>query len=516
MTLAVLNSRALVGMVALPVNVEVHLGTGLPSFTVVGLADAEVKESRERVRAAIQSSGFEFPNGRITVNLAPADLPKESGRFDLPIALGVLLISGQIDLPELSVTSSKDNFVSRLSQFVFAGELSLTGALMPIRGAITIAMEVSRHPQIRGLIVPRLSAEHASRALLDKVFAADTLKQVVDFLCDRCELSSIALKALPNKQHHGRPCMGEVQGQATARRALEVAATGFHSMLLIGPPGVGKSMLANCLPGILPPLLTTEQVEVAAIASYAESTDLNLADRPFRAPHHSASPAAIVGGGRIPQPGEITLAHHGVLFLDEIPEFDRRTLEALREPLENQQISIARANHKITFPANFQLIATMNPCPCGYRGDSGGRCRCSAQDIRRYQAKLSGPLLDRIDIVVWLPSACREQNRQTPAEKSAVIRPRVQCAHARATQRQGVANARLTGTSLNRYCILDTAAQALIQMLTLRYRLSNRSVARLQRVARTCADLDAATEISTVHLAEAFKYRIENLSHFTQ
>ena len=513
MTLAILHSRALVGMSALPVKVEVHLGSGLPSFTVVGLADAEVKESRDRVRAAIQSSGFDFPNGRLTVNLAPADLPKESGRFDLPIALGVLLVSGQIDLPELSRDERASEFVPTLKKYVFAGELSLTGSLVSIRGAIVIALEIARDRQILGLVLPRQSALQAADVPDAKVLAADSLRQVVDFLSGRNTLAAVA-PAMHTTDCLVHPCMSDVQGQETARRALEIAATGAHSLLLIGPPGVGKSMLAHRLPGISPAMTQTERMEVTAIASYLDSTSHKVLGRPFRAPHHSASSAAVVGGGKIPKPGEITLAHHGILFLDEIPEFDRRTLEGLREPLEHRKISIARANHKVIYPADFQLVAAMNPCPCGYGGDTSGRCRCTAEQIRRYQGKLSGPLLDRIDMVIWLTRSGTTDLWGQKPEPSNAIRTRVARANQRAMSRQGCRNAQLEGKSFEGACQLDHSAQQLMKQLSARYRLSRRSFVKLQRIARTSADLDDKADISSVHIAEAFRYRVENLACF--
>ncbi len=514
MTLAILHSRALIGMVALPVKVEVHLGSGLPSFTVVGLADAEVKESRERVRAAIQSSGFDFPNGRLTVNLAPADLPKESGRFDLPIALGVLLVSGQIDLPELSLKKTNEAWVSTLKKYVFAGELSLTGSLVPIRGAIAIAIEVVHDRQILGLVLPRQSALQAAEVPNAKILAADSLKQVVDFLSGHLLLGSVK-PATDTHEEGMHPCMSDVQGQETARRALEVAATGSHSILLIGPPGIGKSMLAHRLPGISPRMTQTERMQVTAIASYLDSANAKIHSRPFRAPHHSASSAAVVGGGKMPRPGEITLAHQGILFLDEIPEFDRRTLEALREPLEHRQISIARVNHKVIYPADFQLVAAMNPCPCGYGGDGLGRCRCTAEQIRRYQGKLSGPLLDRIDMVIWLNRSGVPDTDAKKPEPSVVIRSRVDLASRVALDRQGCRNAHLEGQRLEAVCQLDQGAQQLMCELSRRYRLSKRSFVKLQRLARTSADLDNKTDISSVHIAEAFRYRVENLTCFT-
>src|SRR5471032_970164 len=389
MSLAVLKSRALSGMDAPQVTVEVHLANGLPSFTIVGLPEAEVKESKDRVRAALQNARFEFPSRRITVNLAPADLPKESGRFDLPIALGILAASGQLP-------------ANRLGEYEFAGELSLTGDLRPIRGAL--AMTYKAHRCGRAFVLPRASAEEASLVRNAQILPAKTLLEVCAHLARRESLqpytSEIAATAQPDY-----PDLADVKGQTHAKRALEIAAAGGHSLLMVGPPGAGKSMLAARFPGILPPMSDAEALESAALQSLGSGGFRveQFRRRPFRAPHHSASSVALVGGGSDPRPGEISLAHHGVLFLDELAEWDRHTLDVLREPMESGRVSISRAARQAEFPARFQLVAAMNPCPCGWAGDTSGRCRCTAEQIARYRGRLSGPLLDRIDLHVSVP-----------------------------------------------------------------------------------------------------------------
>jgi magnesium chelatase family protein len=377
MSLAVLSSRALVGLQAAPVLVETHLASGLPSFAVVGLADVEVRESRERVRAAIQNSGFDFPAGRLTVNLSPADLRKESARFDLPIALGVLLASGQIAMPELLSKAG----TSCLANLVLAGELSLTGALVPVAAPLAIALNVARDQAGATLILPAASASHAAHVPGLEVLSAGTLAEVVAHLCGDKPLPRAVPTPWPAAPD--APCLSEVRGQGGARRALELAAAGGHSLLMVGPPGAGKSMLAHRLPGLLPPLSLIEALEVSAIGGLATGGASFSLQPPFRAPHHCATAPALVGGGAKPRPGEISLAHHGVLFLDELPEFDRRALEALREPLETGWVAIARAAHTLRYPARFQLIAAMNPCPCGWRGHPRIACRCTPEQAGR-------------------------------------------------------------------------------------------------------------------------------------
>lgn len=492
MSLAIVGSRALAGMDVPEVIVEAHLANGLPAFTLVGLAEAEVKESRDRVRAALLQSGYEFPQRRITVNLAPADLPKESGRFDLPIALGLLAASGQ--LPE-----------SALKDYEFAGELALTGALRPIRGAL--AMMVSAARSGRAFILPRASAEEAALAEDAEVYAADTLLEVCAHLSGRALLPRVVPRETLSPVDYAD--LADVKGQQLARRALEIAAAGGHSLLMSGPPGAGKSMLAARLPGILPPMTQTEALESAAVLSLSGAfRGENWRQRPYRAPHHTASGVALVGGGNPPRPGEISQATHGVLFLDELPEFDRKALEVLREPMEAGRITISRAARQADFPARFQLIAAMNPCPCGYLGHPGGRCRCSPEQVARYRGRISGPLLDRIDLhieVAALPEA--ELTAAGDGESSAVVRQRVAAARARQIARQDKPNARLGGKELDIHCQPDAVGLNLLKQAIARLNLSARAYHRILRVARSIADLADMDQISAGQIAEAVQYR---------
>jgi len=500
LTLAVLTSRALAGLETQPVRVEVHLGTGLPAFHVVGLPDTEVRESRERVRAAIINSGFGFPAGRITVNLSPADLPKESGRFDLPIALGILLAAGQVRIPEPAGDGA-----TALAGMVFAGELSLTGALVPVAAPLAIALAVARGQTDAVLVMPSASAAQAARVPGLRVMAADTLAQVAAHLAGSERLSQA--EPLPCAPVPPAPCLSEVRGQEGARRALELAAAGGHGLVMVGPPGAGKSMLAQRLPGLLPGLSIDEALEVAALQGLAGQDAVPCACRPFRAPHHSASTAALVGGGTQPRPGEISLAHRGVLFLDELPEFERRALEALREPLETGRIVIARALRKTEYPANFQLVAAMNPCPCGWRGHPVRACACTPDKVTRYRGKVSGPLLDRIDLHVVLSPPPPDWLSLPPGEPTQIVAERVACCLERQQVRQGCINAELSVAALDEVCALDTSARELLQRAMTRLGWSGRAVHRVLRIARTVADLAGASRLDAAHVGEAIQYR---------
>ena len=474
------------------VSVEVHLAGGLPSFTIVGLPETEVKEAKDRVRAAIQNANFDFPARRITVNLAPADLPKESGRFDLPIALGVLAASGQVP-------------AKHLDQYEFAGELSLTGALRPIRGALAMTLGAGRAG--RAFILPRTSAAEASLSGAGEILPADTLLQVCAHLSGREQLQPHI--AAPSTHVPNYPDLAEVKGQAQAKRALEIAAAGRHSLLMAGPPGTGKSMLAQRLPGLLPAMRHEEAIESAAVLSIAGSFRLELfGQRPVRSPHHTASGVALVGGGGNPRPGEISLAHHGILFLDELPEFDRKVLEVLREPLESGRITISRAARQADFPAQFQLVAAMNPCPCGYLGHLNGKCRCTPDQVQRYRARISGPLLDRIDLRIEVPAVSEEEiTGAATGEPSSRVRERVEAANARQMQRQGKPNSQLGPGEIDTWCQPSAGAEALLKQAISRLSLSARAYHRILKVARTIADLAGSTTIEAAHAAEAVQYR---------
>lgn len=491
MSFAKIHTRGLLGLHAPLIEVEVHLSQGLPSLTIVGLAEAAVRESKDRVRSAIINSGFQFPAKRLTINLAPADLPKDGSRLDLPIALGILIASGQ--LPE-NVTDG----------FEFIGELALDGHLRPVSGTLTIAMaclQAEHH-----LMLSSENAPEAAQLPALQVYAATHLRQVCEHFLEMRKISATAspeIRTEPSCKFD----MADIKGQLRPRRALEIAAAGGHSILFKGPPGTGKTLLASRLSGILPPLTAQENLEVASIYSIA-SAPHTFGQRPFRAPHHTASAIALVGGGSHPKPGEITLAHLGVLFLDELPEFDRKVLEVLRQPLESREIVISRASRQITFPANFQLIAAMNPCPCGYAFNQDVRCQCSAESIKRYQNRISGPLLDRIDLHIDVPPLkAHELQDNKPVENSETVRNRITQAYELQMQRQGFLNQNLSPQLLEKHAQLDESSARMLEMAQQRLNLSARAYHRILRVARTISDLAGSEQIQSSHLSEALSYR---------
>lgn len=496
-SLAIVYSRGSHGINAPLVTVETHLSNGLPSLSIVGLPEAAVRESKDRVRSAILNTHFEFPRRRITINLAPADLPKEGSRFDLAIALGILMASGQIQ-------------TDVLHEYEFAGELALSGALRPIQGTLPFAL--ATHQTQRKLILPQENAIEASLINNNIVLPAQHLLEVCAHLQNQKSISPF-ISSQNSSSNAPTLDLMDVRGQEQGKRALEIAAAGQHSLLLIGPPGTGKTMLASRLPGILPLMSEQDALDHAAILSISGKSLVieQWRQRPFRAPHHSASAHALTGGGSPSKPGEISLAHGGVLFLDEFPEFKRSALEALREPLESGTITISRAAGQTQFPARFQLIAAMNPCPCGHFLEKN-RCQCSVEQIKRYQNRVSGPLLDRLDmhIIMSAPSydSLHANINEKPTEQSIDVRARVIKAHGKQMQRQNKINAHLSDKEINTYCVLEQAEKNLLEQIMQKFQLSARSYHRILRVARTIADLNDQPNIQTTHIAEAASYRV--------
>lgn len=501
MTVCRARSLALFGIDALPVEVEVDVSAGLPGFSIVGLPDAAVQEARERVRVAISNSGFKFPTKKVIVNLAPANLRKEGAAFDLPIALGILAVAGEVP-PE------------RLERLAAVGELSLDGSLRATRGALSIS-EGASSEGFSGLLLPLANVREAAATGKVAVFGARSLRESVSFLRGETGIEA----AEPESGYwSGEPSeaaddFADVSGQEHAKRAMEIAASGGHNLLMSGPPGSGKTMLARRLPGILPPLTLEESIETTKVHSAAgEGNGALVRERPFRAPHHTISTSGLAGGGSNPRPGEVSLAHNGVLFLDEFPEFSRAALEVLRQPLEDGHVTISRVAATLSYPARTMLVCSMNPCPCGYAGDRRRSCRCSAGQIERYQGRVSGPLLDRIDLFVDVPRLTRDELRgEARAECSYAVRERVATAREAQVSRQGTPNSRLAGRRLRESCVLGPDSESLLTRAIDRMGLSGRAHDRVLRVARTISDLSGSEDIAVEHLAESIGYRRSSL-----
>ncbi len=500
--LATVLSGALVGIDGLLVEVEVDVALGLPQFTTVGLPEGAVRESKDRVRSAIKNSGYEFPSRKITVNLAPADIKKEGSAYDLPIALGILAAEGWLD---------KEHIV----QYALLGELSLDGRVKPIQGVLPLAV-MAKEKGLKGLIVPQENAAEAAVVEGLEVFGVPTLADAFLFLNRAHEITpeSVDLQAMFAAYSRYEVDFNDVKGQDHVKRALEVAASGSHNLMLVGPPGAGKTMLARRLPTILPDMTLVEAIEATKVHSVSGLMDGKalIATRPFRSPHHTISDAGLIGGGSIPRPGEVSLAHHGVLFLDELPEFRKNVLEVLRQPLEDARVTISRAVGSITYPASIMLVSAMNPCPCGFLGDTQHECSCTPQQIQRYRAKVSGPLLDRIDIQIEVPAVqYKELSEETSTEDSAVIRTRVNQARkvqlTRFAGRTLFCNAQMTSRDIRKFCQPDDGGDKLLENAMSRLGLSARAYTRILKVARTIADLAGEEKVGSGHIAEAIQYR---------